>query len=776
MLYPNFMIVPSMACQASCRYCFGPHEGKMMTPETAEQTVAFISAAVHQLNLKEVSVTFHGGEPLLAPLEVWETLLEGLHKTLQSRTLRFSLQSNLWRYNDSFEILFKKYGVVLGTSIDGPKDICDRTRGAGYFDQTMASMMKARAGGHRLGAIATVTRDTAGDIIRIAEFFRDHKLGMVLHAATKPMGNGDSSFALSAGEYASLIKTLFPWYIANRKDLSIATLDHFCRAVANGDPKVCTFKDCLGMFVVIGPDGELYHCQRFCGKSEYSLGNIRDMPDTTKIFNSSNAKKIAARQEAVAVRCGECSYYRFCKGGCYYNAVSSGDGVIDPFCTAYKEIFAFVTDRLVEEMSSAENIEAVAARPPRDNEHMLLRKGAYISLTGKRSPSHISSNARSILAVYELAKTGNPALAAKNLFQQGVCGDLERTGRMLEELHERLITPELRLNNYYAHITFRCNLRCTHCYASADEGRSEMDLSLLDQVIQEAKRCGFRQFIITGGEPLTHREKDELLEICAKHRGQGINLVLRTNLTGDFTDAFLESMADAFDQVVVSIDGNEETHDERRGKGNYRSAVSNLERYQQIAEQKAAAAELSIACVMRSVDINGAPGESVRALAKRLGVKRVRFRPILPLGRAADSEEPVMCEGLYEHLSAEEMLEETFQPLTTCGIGQNLYVEPDGSAFPCYAWHGPHTTIGNVHSEGLEPLLASEAFKRLARCTVNTISKCRECAYRYLCGGACRAWGNEANALDLNAPPPRCGHLQVRADQLIQAANSYLRT
>ncbi|MDR1673662.1 MAG: SPASM domain-containing protein, partial [Bacteroidales bacterium] len=114
-----------------------------------------------------------------------------------------------------------------------------------------------------------------------------------------------------------------------------------------------------------------------------------------------------------------------------------------------------------------------------------------------------------------------------------------------------------------------------------------------------------------------------------------------------------------------------------------------------------------------------------------------------------------------------------FHPLTTCGIGQNLFIRPDGGVYPCYAWCGEHTRIGNVFDAGLNALLRSPQFTRLAACTVDTIAKCRDCASRYLCGGACRAWGNR-NALDPNAAPVQCDHLQQRAQSLIDAAKEYI--
>jgi uncharacterized protein len=294
-------------------------------------------------------------------------------------------------------------------------------------------------------------------------------------------------------------------------------------------------------------------------------------------------------------------------------------------------------------------------------------------------------------------------------------------------------------------------------------------------LLGEARDAGFRQLVITGGEPLVHPSFAALVEFSRLARGSGINLVLRTNLMGTLSDPFLRSIATAFDQVVASVDGDSTTHDQRRGKDTYAKVTQNLERYQALSATVSDAAELSIACCMDSERIRGAPGDSVRALAARLGIRRARFRPLLPLGRAASNMEPVSCEGLHAHVNPEEMLKTDFRPLHTCGIGQNLYVEPDGNSFPCYAYHRPHTRLGDVFGQGLASILASPAFRALTRCTVDTIEKCRDCDIRYLCGGACRAWGSEENQRGVNAAPPNCEHLRSRGRALIKVAEEYLR-
>ena len=183
---------------------------------------------------------------------------------------------------------------------------------------------------------------------------------------------------------------------------------------------------------------------------------------------------------------------------------------------------------------------------------------------------------------------------------------------------------------------------------------------------------------------------------------------------------------------------------------------------------------MSLAAVMCADDISGGPGDSVRDLARRLDVRRTRFRPLLPLGRAADWDEPPTSEALGAHADPIELIESGFRPAASCGLGQNLYIEPDGESFPCYAYHRPHSILGNVESGGLAAVLADGRFARLRVHTVDTNPRCSQCDMRYLCGGACRAWGGEGTQHNLDAPPPECCGLIKRATALWVAAQDYL--
>jgi uncharacterized protein len=274
---------------------------------------------------------------------------------------------------------------------------------------------------------------------------------------------------------------------------------------------------------------------------------------------------------------------------------------------------------------------------------------------------------------------------------------------------------------------------------------------------------------------LVHPQRDALLDALAELRAdiKPTLTVLRTSLALPMDGALLRRVGCSTDEVAVSVDGDRATHDARRGAGSYDRTVSNLRALAEMGYST----DLSLATVLPKPAANGAPGDAVRALAKELGIRRTRFRPVLPLGRAPEGEPGLAPESLWESLDPDELVAGGFQPTASCGMGQNLYVEPDGTAYPCYAWHGERWQLGSIAAPGrLAAIVASHAFRDLRTHTVDRNPQCRACAMRYLCGGACRAWSRQTGPeqVDLDAPPMDCAPLRRRAEQLVESALAHL--
>jgi uncharacterized protein len=758
-----------------------------------------------------LDLTFHGGEPLTAGVDFYRTALPLLRDGLAPRQVRFSVQSNLWLLTDAFCELFRQYEVALGTSLDGPQAINDAQRGAGYYGRTMAGVELARSHGLHPGVICTFTAQSAAQYNQIFDFFLEQGLGFSVHAALPPLGKPGDGWALLPKAHGELLVSLLARYLEHTQQIRISTLDAMSRSISAGQGGICTFGDCLGKYLAVDPQGWIYSCQRFCGMESFRLGNVHDRPTQAYLQAAPAWQAFQYRQEHIAEQCGDCPYFDFCRGGCPYNALTAnGDiferagfdqhsfsrGLRDPHCAAYKRTFEAITERALAEVFSEQNLAAVVVGGP--SKHGLLRKGKLLQvMRGGPHPQELAPRARKAVAAVALASSASPEEAVDKLERAGLITSRAVALNSLLVLRAQLQQQSQGLVNAYLHVTYACNLACSHCYASAGAGRlgESMSVEQVSRLARQAAQAGFRKVVITGGEPLAHPQRAELLAGMAALRQeiQPALLVLRTNLAFAADQELLEDIAHCADQVVVSVDGDEVAHAARRGKGTYRRTVENLRRLANLSprpshrasgqaaeegggnlptpspsqkggEKASLRAEIVLAATLSAGQIAGEEGEAVRRLAQELGAG-VRFKPVLPLGRAAG-------EGLdlefYSSLDEEgEARLAQLNPASTCGLGMNLYVGPGGECYPCYALTGDGHSLGNALAEGLEAVLEAEKFQRLKRVTVDSNEKCQACALRYLCGGFCRAWGI---AEDPDAPPADCRALQERARGLLRSA------
>jgi uncharacterized protein len=754
----HLMLIPSLGCQAKCSYCFGPNHGPVMQQEAFDAAVNWIAATGTPGETLEL--TFHGGEPLLVGKEWYRQALPGLRQRFDGR-LKLGIQSNLWLLDDEFCALFREHGVSIGTSLDGPETINDSQRGKGYFERTLAGINTARRHGMNPAVICTFTRHSASHYREVFDFFAEQELSFSVHEAVCSLGDDPGVTALFPDEAAGTLVDLFDYYLENITRTQVSTFDAMARGLSAQNGALCTFGNCLGKYLTITPGGGIYSCNRFAHHPQWQLGTAFDPPDLAVLTESEAWQKLRQRELTVHEDCGDCRHFEYCKGGCPYNALSSAPDRRDPHCTIYRRLFDVITRRALDEVFSDENIGAVLKHGP--GKYGLLRKGRLIQvMKDGLHPQELARKARETLAAAALAGSITPEQAVEKLERAGIVTRRNIALESLRSLRQRLDqSSQQGLANVYIHVTNACNLSCAHCYARSGPGKSPvMEVAEMTRLAQAAVRAGFSKVVITGGEPLAHPRRNDLLDALARLRleTRQAQIVLRTNLAYPLTPELKKKLAHSSDQVVVSIDGDEACHDARRGSGTYARTLENL----RLLLASNPTAEISVSATLTAEQSRGGPGEAVRCLGENLGVE-VRIKSILPVGRGLElGLTPAYYNSLDENTEA---LSASAGITTTCGLGMNLYIGPRGECYPCYALLGSKHRLGNALEEGLAAVLKRNDPYRLF--TVDSNSQCQACGLRYLCGGFCRAWSSNGNP---NSGPRDCTALQLRAyDSLLGA-------
>ncbi len=117
--------------------------------------------------------------------------------------------------------------------------------------------------------------------------------------------------------------------------------------------------------------------------------------------------------------------------------------------------------------------------------------------------------------------------------------------------------------------TSACNLHCTGCWAAEYGNKLNLTYDEIDDIICQGKEMGVYMYIYTGGEPLVR--KHDLIRLCEKH--SDCIFLCFTNATL-IDEAFANDMLRVKNFVpAISLEGDEEATDSRRGKGTYQKVI-----------------------------------------------------------------------------------------------------------------------------------------------------------------------------------------------------------
>lgn len=242
-------------------------------------------------------------------------------------------------------------------------------------------------------------------------------------------------------------------------------------------------------------------------------------------------------------------------------------------------------------------------------------------------------------------------------------------------------------------ITNRCFHGCVHCFRNSSMNSKEMDIKDIKDTLDKI-RGKVPYIVLSGGEPLIHRNIEEIVENINGFSTTGIV----TSLYGIQSDKIKN--LNIFSEIQVSIYGwDEESHDKfTNSKGSFNKVWTNIR--QTVNNGKN--------IIVSSMNNNINKLEEIVNLCIASGVKRLKFGEIVQTGRA-ESNSKNISEYLVNKkyiVDLQEKYKEQIEILydagcststksSHCGAGiYKLDIDEGGNIFPCL--FGSNLSLGNI--------------------------------------------------------------------------------
>lgn len=333
----HLTLAPTMDCCFRCHYCFEKYKEKnYMTSEVMDSIIKYITSFP---DLKDIKITWFGGEPLMAVPQI-EAFYDKF-SSVWKNSITSSIITTGYHINEESIRVLKKVGITQAQiTLDGMKETHNKVKhlpsGEDVFNKVISNIELLNDLAPEINIVIRVnlTRENANEYIQLCnmyfERFKDRK-----NIAISP------AFVLDRGasncDTCKMENTLF-----DRKSLSEFVLD----LAAHGYDSAFVhypqrfFYECAirnDMAISFDPEGYAYKCWEVIGNKEYAIGRLNDSGVLTEINELVLNRQLFGADPIDDPKCNQCNYLPICNGGCpiqrIQNKFENGHNEI---CTFYK--------------------------------------------------------------------------------------------------------------------------------------------------------------------------------------------------------------------------------------------------------------------------------------------------------------------------------------------------------------------------------------------------------------------------------------------------------
>lgn len=326
--YPSLGVLHiTSKCNLRCKYCFASCEKGTSIED--EQIYKAVDAFLNLPN-KNITIDFHGGEPLLEFEKIKKTVKYADKEAAKlGKNVNFVLQTNGTLLNDEKLKFIKENRIDIGLSFDGPKHIHDRNRfypnNKGSFDEVMKAVELLRK--YNLPVKTATVVMNPDEMEEIFNFFIKNEIYRMKFMLCHNQGRGAECIKPDQIKFAeNHLKILDKAVEFNKKNGSKVKLTCLAAMINN----ITTFSRRWGCMnspcgagshnIAVGEDGRVLPCDYMFGcknEERFILGNINEEKCLVNLIDESDIiHEIRERNVRKIDKCKECTWKYICCGGC----------------------------------------------------------------------------------------------------------------------------------------------------------------------------------------------------------------------------------------------------------------------------------------------------------------------------------------------------------------------------------------------------------------------------------------------------------------------------
>ncbi|HEU5110607.1 MAG TPA: FxsB family cyclophane-forming radical SAM/SPASM peptide maturase [Micromonosporaceae bacterium] len=359
-------------CNLACRYCYVYEhvdqswrgQPSVMAPGTIDAAAARLAEHARARELGKVTVTFHGGEPLLAGVALIEYAIGAVRRAVASDVdVAFTVQTNGVLLDAAFLDSFRRHGVRVGVSLDGGRPANDLQRrfahGAGSYDQVAAALARLREEPYRDlfgGLLCTV--DLRNDPVGVYESllsFEPPRIDFLLPHGnwTTPPPGRRADGTTPYGDW--LVAAFDRWYDAPVRETDVRLFSAIMSLILGGRSRT----ESVGLepvdFVIVETDGSIEQGDALKTVAHGAAATGLNVFDHG-FDQALELPGIRARQAGLAAlgaTCRRCALVQVCGGGHYAHRYEAATGFANPsvFCVDLQRLIRHVYGRMREDLA-----------------------------------------------------------------------------------------------------------------------------------------------------------------------------------------------------------------------------------------------------------------------------------------------------------------------------------------------------------------------------------------------------------------------------------------